>query len=94
MPILKEQISPIATLSRLKLTPSEIEKYSHELSQILDYFEKIASVNTENIDIEDTSAAAYRPLRGDKTTSSLTVEEALKNAPAQKDNYFMVPRVI
>ena len=68
MPILKEQISRPATHSGLEFTPSEIEKYSYELNQILDYFKKIAS--------------------------SLSVDEAQTNAPAQKDNYFMVPRVI
>jgi aspartyl-tRNA(Asn)/glutamyl-tRNA(Gln) amidotransferase subunit C len=94
MPILKEQISRVTTLSGLKFTPSEIEKCSHELNQILEYFKKIASVNTENTEIEGTATDPFWPLRGDKITSSLSVNEAPKNAPAQKDNYLMVPRVI
>jgi aspartyl-tRNA(Asn)/glutamyl-tRNA(Gln) amidotransferase subunit C len=33
-------------------------------------------------------------LREDQSEKSLTIEEALQNAPEKKDSYFQVPKVV
>ena len=44
-----DQIKHIANLARLELTPEEEVKYSAELSNILNYIDKLSEVNTDNI---------------------------------------------
>ena len=44
MSITREEVLQIATLARLRLTDSESEDLSHDLSQILEYVDTLASV--------------------------------------------------
>lgn len=48
--IKREKIISIAKLSKLELSEEEITKYQKELSEILDFFEKINEVNTSKIE--------------------------------------------
>ncbi len=92
MPIVEEQVSHVAGLARLKLSLEEPAKYSRELTQIIDYIDRLAEVNTEEAEIA-LRFASLGYLREDIVGSSLPVEKALKNAPEKKENYFIVPRV-
>jgi aspartyl-tRNA(Asn)/glutamyl-tRNA(Gln) amidotransferase subunit C len=92
MPIAEEQVSHVARLTRLKLSPEELAKYSRELTQIIDYIDRLAEVNTKGVEI----ALRFAPLgylQEDIVGSSLPVEKGLKNVPEKKENYFIVPRV-
>ncbi|MCT4592331.1 MAG: Asp-tRNA(Asn)/Glu-tRNA(Gln) amidotransferase subunit GatC [Candidatus Gracilibacteria bacterium] len=46
--ISQDEIKKIANLARLDLTDEEVVKFSNELSSILDYFEKLNELDTEN----------------------------------------------
>jgi aspartyl-tRNA(Asn)/glutamyl-tRNA(Gln) amidotransferase subunit C len=50
MAITKEEIIHIAELSRLQLTPEEIEKFGTQLGSILDYVGQLKEVNTKKIE--------------------------------------------
>lgn len=43
------EVKKIAKLARLNLSDAEIQKYAQQLSSILDYFEILKEVNTENV---------------------------------------------
>ena len=47
MSLTKQQVEHIASLARLELTDQEKEKFTKELSSILDYFEQLKEVDTE-----------------------------------------------
>jgi len=93
MPIVEDQISHVARLARLNLTPSESAEFSRELTQIIEYFDRLAPIDTDHIDLKPRNSSESA-LREDTIQPSLTVDEALKNAPEQKENFFIVPRVI
>jgi aspartyl-tRNA(Asn)/glutamyl-tRNA(Gln) amidotransferase subunit C len=44
------QVRHIAKLARLTLSDKEVEKFSRELTQILDYIEKLKEVNTTGVE--------------------------------------------
>ena len=44
------QVRHIAKLARLTLSDKEVEKFSRELSQILDYIEKLKKVDTKGVE--------------------------------------------
>ena len=93
MPIAEDQILHVARLARLRLTPSEQAQYPRELTKIIAYIDCLKSIDTENVEITSRFVTLDR-LRDDLVRPSLPAEEALKNAPEKKDNYFLVPRVI
>lgn len=44
------QVRHIAKLARLTLSDKEVEKFSRELTQILDYIEKLKEVDTKGVE--------------------------------------------
>ncbi len=94
MPLTKEQVEHIAVLARLKLSPKEIEKFTHELTVILEYVDQLKSVNTDGVEPKDQFITAENVFRNDKVRASLTREQALAGAPDKDDEFFKVPKVI
>jgi aspartyl-tRNA(Asn)/glutamyl-tRNA(Gln) amidotransferase subunit C len=45
-----DEVRHIAKLARLRLTEEEVEKFSQELTSILQYVEMLQEVNTENVE--------------------------------------------
>ena len=78
----RDQVLHVAKLARLELTEDEMERFSGELSKVLDYIEKISELGDLE-DIEPTShvVAVENVLRADEPRPSLPVEVALENAP-------------
>jgi len=94
MPISKEQVTHIARLARLTLTPEDLDRYTQELAQIVAYFDRLAAVDTDSVEIRSGAGAAGAVLREDKVCPSLSVDDVLRNAPETKDTFLIVPRVI
>ncbi len=83
----------VAALAKLKLSPDELGKFSRELSQIIDYVDRLAAVDTRGV-VVGAEPLATGTYRADTVCDSLPVEEALRNAPEKKDTFFVVPRVM
>ena len=64
--ISKKEVSHIAKLARLKLTEEELEKYSRELSVILDYVRELEKVKTEGVSPTSHPLEISLPLRKDE----------------------------
>jgi aspartyl-tRNA(Asn)/glutamyl-tRNA(Gln) amidotransferase subunit C len=94
MQLSREEVEMIAELARLKLSAAELERFGQQLSAILEYFAQLQHLDTT--DIPPTSSVL--PLRGhlreDQPRSGLSPEELLQNAPATRDNQFLVPPVL
>jgi aspartyl-tRNA(Asn)/glutamyl-tRNA(Gln) amidotransferase subunit C len=88
----RDQVLHVAKLARLELTEDEMERFSGELSKVLDYIEKISELGDLD-DIEPTShvVAVENALRADDPRPSLPVEVALENAPDPAPGGFRVP---
>lgn len=94
------EVEKIATLARIKLTEQEKEKFSFELSEILDYVEKINKVHNKNIPETSQVTGLKNVFRSDKKVifskeeALKNREELLKNAPSQKNGYIKVRAVL
>ena len=95
----KKQVEHIAELSRINLSDKEKEKFSKELSQILDYFEKLKEVNTENVSPISQVTGIKNVLREDeeekieKQKRDKRRENILKNVPEKEGEYIKVKSV-
>ncbi|MCL4782440.1 MAG: Asp-tRNA(Asn)/Glu-tRNA(Gln) amidotransferase subunit GatC [Bryobacterales bacterium] len=97
MKLTEERVRYVANLANLALTDEEVSHFSDELSQILEYVDKLNELDTENVepmtqvlfDVEDTAT-----MRADVAGRTLSNEEALANAPLAGAGHFKVPLVI
>lgn len=95
MPHIKpEEVQEIATLARLRLTDEETARMAGELDAILGHIDEIKALDTDAIEPMTHAVAFDCPMRADETAPSLTVEEALANAPRREASFFQVPRII
>jgi aspartyl-tRNA(Asn)/glutamyl-tRNA(Gln) amidotransferase subunit C len=92
----KEEILNIATLARVGLGEKEIEKYQHDLSEILDYFKKLDEVDVSGVEPIGHITGMLNVLRADKSEDfgDLGKESIMRNAPEKKDKHFKVKSVL
>ena len=87
-------IDYVANLSRLTLTDEEKKLYASQLEDILAHFEKLNEIDVENEEPMAHPFPVYNVLGEDKPSPTLTPEEALANAPKQRDQQLVVPKVV
>jgi len=87
-------IDHVAQLARLALTPEEKAAFSHQLGSILDYIEQLKEVDVSGVEPMAHAFPVYNVWGEDVPRAGLPVELALKNAPAQRDNMIVVPKVV
>ena len=94
MAISKETINYVAHLARIDLKPEELEKFSGQLTQIVEFIDKLKTLNVKGVNPTSHILPLKNILRDDQTRPSLPTGQALINAPQPKDNSFGVPKVI
>jgi aspartyl-tRNA(Asn)/glutamyl-tRNA(Gln) amidotransferase subunit C len=92
--IREEEVRHVALLSRLHCTDEEVESVTKELNSILENFAQLNTLNTDDVLPTSHSIKLVNVFREDKVKPSLSVEEALANAPESKENCFKVPKII
>lgn len=90
----RSDVKSIADLARLAISDENIDKYSTELSSILDLVEQMNAVDTEGVQPLAHPTDAVQRLRADVVTESNNREKYMANAPAQEDGLFLVPKVV
>jgi aspartyl-tRNA(Asn)/glutamyl-tRNA(Gln) amidotransferase subunit C len=93
-----EDVKRIAHLSRLALSDEEAVATLNQLQKVFDLVEQMQAINTDGIEplahpIEQIMTIA-QPLREDAVTEVDQRDAYLKNAPAQHEGLFLVPKVI
>ena len=86
-------VTYVADLARLRLSPEEIATFQKQLSDVLGYVDQLNEVDVSQVSLLG-EADLRNNLRADVLVPSLPVAEALANAPQQENNLFVVPRMI
>jgi aspartyl-tRNA(Asn)/glutamyl-tRNA(Gln) amidotransferase subunit C len=86
-------VTYVADLARLRLSPDEIATFQKQLGDVLGYVGQLAEVDVSSISLLGEADLKNR-LRADEIRPSLPVADALANAPRQDNNLFVVPRII
>ena len=87
-------VKHVANLVRLGISEEEAKKFSGQFSSIIDYFNMLNEVDTENVIPASDIANAENVLREDEVKPSMSREEFLKNAPQTERGYIKVPTVL
>jgi aspartyl-tRNA(Asn)/glutamyl-tRNA(Gln) amidotransferase subunit C len=87
-------IDYVANLARLELSMEEKEEFSPQLARVLDYFETLKEIKVDGVEPTAHAFPVYNVWQEDKSEPGFTVEQALKNAPAKRENQIIVSKVI
>lgn len=90
----REQVRKVAHLARLELTPKEEEQFTTQLSSILDYFEQLGELNTENVAPTTRAIDVSNITRVDNLEVCPDREAILNCAPEREDEFFKVPKIL
>ena len=94
MKINREDVLHIALLARLGVTDEDVDRLTEQLSNILENFEVLQRVNTDDVPPTAQSMAIQNVTADDKVITSMSPEEVLANAPRKEDNFFRVRPVL
>ena len=84
----------IAHLARIAVEDGEVEHLRGEINAILAFVEQLQEVNVEGVEPMTSVTPMAMKKRQDQVTDGGIAEEIVANAPATKDNYFLVPKVV
>ncbi|MBN1248323.1 MAG: Asp-tRNA(Asn)/Glu-tRNA(Gln) amidotransferase subunit GatC [Anaerolineae bacterium] len=90
----RDQVRHIGFLIRLALTEDEVERFSEQLSAIVDYFDRLAEVDVTDVPPYRQPQMGRAALREDEVRPTLPREVFLANAPQQSGGYVKVPVVL
>lgn len=87
-------VSYVAHLARIALSPEETAKLTSQLGQILTYIEKLNELDVANVEPTAHAVPLVNVTRPDEARPSLPIEEVLRNAPAKANGLFLVPKIV
>ncbi|HAC66090.1 MAG TPA: Asp-tRNA(Asn)/Glu-tRNA(Gln) amidotransferase GatCAB subunit C [Cyanothece sp. UBA12306] len=90
----RQQVQKIAHLARLEITSSEEEAFAPQLNSILQYFEQLSELDTENIPPTTRAIELSNITRNDRSQTYSDRELLLKEAPEQEGDFFRVPQIM
>jgi aspartyl-tRNA(Asn)/glutamyl-tRNA(Gln) amidotransferase subunit C len=94
MAVNKQDVEKIAELARLIFSEEELENFTPQMNKILSYMDKLNELNTDNVEPLSHPVEQTNVFREDELRPSISIEDALKNAPSKDENHFKVPKVI
>lgn len=92
--IISDQIIEyVGILAKLELSEQEKEKAKKDMSEMLDYIDKMEELDTGKTEPVSHIFPVNNVFREDVVTNGDMREDMLKNAPEKKSGMFMVPQI-
>ena len=95
--ISKEDVKQVAKLARIEVSSKEEEKFSKELTLILNYIDKLNEVDTKGVEPLDQVTGIKNVIRKDEnptTASKEDKERLIGQAPSNKKGFVKVKAVL
>jgi aspartyl-tRNA(Asn)/glutamyl-tRNA(Gln) amidotransferase subunit C len=89
--ISREQLAHVARLARLELRDDEADRLVGQLGDILAAVGKVAELDLSDVPPTSHPLDVVNVWDADEPRPSLSVEDALANAPAREGAFFKVP---
>jgi aspartyl-tRNA(Asn)/glutamyl-tRNA(Gln) amidotransferase subunit C len=93
-PLTTETVEHVADLARITLSKEEVGDAIHDLSSILGHINLIRSIDTSGVEPLDHPTELLDRNREDEVSEPLSQQQVLSNAPAVRDVYLDVPKVL
>ena len=92
--ISRDEVAHLARLSRLAVTPDELDMFAGQLDVILQSVARVGEVAAADIPPTSHSVPLTNVFRDDVVVPGLTPEDALSGAPDTAEQRFRVPRIL
>jgi aspartyl-tRNA(Asn)/glutamyl-tRNA(Gln) amidotransferase subunit C len=94
MKLTREEVLHIAALAKVGMTEEDIVRFQEQLSDILENFEILKQIDTENVPPTAQPNALCNVTKLDCDRPSLSPEEVLTNAPRREGELFRIRAVL
>lgn len=94
MSIDTDTVRKVAALAQIREPDSRLASLAGELSAILVWIEQLKEVDTEGVEPMTSAVATPLPMRDDVVTEGGDAAAILANAPATRNGFFVVPKVV
>lgn len=92
--ITRDDVAHVARLARLTLTDDELDRYAHQLADILDHAIAMSSLDLEGVAPMAHPLPLRNVMRDDVVGPVIDRDEVLAAAPAAEAGMFRVPPVM
>ena len=90
----KDSLYKLGKLSKIQIDESKLKSLSSDLGSIIEFIDRLKSIDTENVDPTSNSLNQSLVMREDIASDVNTANEILENAPQKELDFFSVPKVI
>ena len=94
MSISRDDVLHIANLSKLYIEEEKLEKYTKDLSNVVDLANSLEKVDVEGVNPTNHILDIKNVFREDEVVPSFNREDVLKNAPQAQGGCVSVPKVV
>jgi aspartyl-tRNA(Asn)/glutamyl-tRNA(Gln) amidotransferase subunit C len=84
----------VAKLARLWLDDAHLQRLAGQLESILEYVNKMAKVDVQNVEPMAHALPLHNVFREDVIEPALPLEKVLSNAPETDGSFFKVPKIL
>ncbi len=91
MKIDRDEARRVAGLAHLEFDDAGLDRMASEMTKILTYIDQLREVDVEGFEERD---ATVTPMRADEPRPPVVNDAVSRNAPAWRDGFFVVPKVI
>ena len=90
----KNSLLKLGKLSKIKIDDDKLSSLSKDLGSILNFIDRLQSIDTEEVDPTSNSLDQSLVMRDDIAIDKNSANEILENAPEKELDFFSVPKVI
>lgn len=94
MALTRAEVEHVARLAHIALAEDEVERFRSQLSDILEYFDRLRAIDTDDLAPTSHTLPLENVSRPDQARPSFPREEMLANAPLRDGDYFRVRKVL
>ena len=94
MSVDQKTVKRVARLARLKVQDEDVPRLAGELNSILGFIEQLNEVDVSSVEPMTSVVTMKMKMRKDEVTDGHYAQKIIANAPAQDEDFFMVPKVV
>ena len=91
MAITRDEVLHVARLARLELTDDEVERFTEQLSAILEAVAKVSELDLSGVEPTAHPLDVVNVWAEDEPRPSIPVDDTFANAPEREAGFFKVP---
>ncbi|MDR1394171.1 MAG: Asp-tRNA(Asn)/Glu-tRNA(Gln) amidotransferase subunit GatC [Bifidobacteriaceae bacterium] len=92
--ISRQEVARVAELARITLRPEELDRLVDQLDTIVEAVRTVSEAAGGDVPATSHPIPLVNVFRPDVPGPSLSVDEALRSAPARQSDQFKVPRIL